>query len=231
MRLDKYICEATSLTRSLAKKLLHSGQVSCDGETIKDPKFKVSLQMQVIVNGQPINVIGRRYLMLNKPTGVICSTQDEVYPCVLSLLNIEKPDALHIAGRLDVDTTGLVLITDDGKWSHQVTSPRKSCEKRYRVTLAEPIDSSAIEIFASGVQLHGEKDLTKPAKLELLSSCQALLTITEGKYHQVKRMFAAIGNKVIELHRESIGLIELDQTLLAGEWRYLTEQEMMSVTQ
>ncbi|MGL6146861.1 MAG: pseudouridine synthase, partial [Plesiomonas sp.] len=136
---------------------------------------------------------------------------------------------LHPAGRLDIDTTGLVLLTDDGQWSHRITSPRHHCEKTYLVTLADPVDASAIALFAEGVQLRSEPDLTRPAVLELLGSHQARLTITEGKYHQVKRMFAAIGNKVTALHRECVGGIALDSNLAEGEYRRLTDDEVQRI--
>lgn len=229
MRLDKFICECTSLTRSLAKKALHRGEISCNGVVVTDPGFKVTEGMEICLDGEPITLVGERYLMLNKPVDTICSTIDEVYPSVLSLLAIEKPQTLHIAGRLDADTTGLVLITSDGQWSHRVTSPKKDCAKRYLVQLAEPVDNSLIAIFAAGVQLRGEEGLTKPAILEILEPQRVRLTITEGKYHQVKRMFAAVGNHVVGLHREQIGQIALDPALALGEWRYLTAAEIASI--
>jgi 16S rRNA pseudouridine516 synthase len=229
MRLDKFICECTSLTRNLAKKALHRGDVSCDGLVVKDPGFKVSEGMCVRLDGDEIALIGERYLMLNKPVDTICSTIDEVYPSVLSLLDLPKPETLHIAGRLDADTTGLVLITSDGQWSHRITSPKKDCAKTYLVHLADPIDDSLVATFAAGVELRHEDGLTKPALLEIIDSHGARLTITEGKYHQVKRMFAAVGNRVVELHRERIGEISLDPALAEGEWRYLTQSEIDSV--
>ncbi|QYJ80522.1 16S rRNA pseudouridine(516) synthase RsuA [Shewanella acanthi] len=229
VRLDKFICECTSLTRTLAKKALHRGDITCDGVVVKDSGFKVIKGMQVCLEGEPISLIGERYLMLNKPIDTICSTIDEVYPSVLSLLDIEKPETLHIAGRLDVDTTGLVLITSDGQWSHKITSPKKECGKRYLVNLAEPVDESLIPIFAAGIELRNEDGLTKPALLEIIEPNLVRLTITEGKYHQVKRMFAAQGNHVVGLHRESIGSIELDPRLDLGEWRYLTDAEIASI--
>lgn len=229
MRLDKFICESTSLTRSLAKKAMHRGDITCDGIVIKDAGFKVLEGMQICLDGEPISLVGERYLMLNKPVDTICSTIDEVYPSVLSLLDIEKPETLHIAGRLDADTTGLVLITSDGQWSHRITSPKKDCGKRYLVTLAEPVDESLIAIFAAGVALKNEDGLTKSAMLEIIEPQLVRLTITEGKYHQVKRMFAAMGNHVVGLHRESIGKIELDSDLALGEWRYLTTEEIASI--
>ena len=136
---------------------------------------------------------------------------------------------MHIAGRLDIDTTGLVLITTDGQWSHKITSPKKDCGKCYLVTLTDELDASLVETFAQGVELRNEDGLTKPAVLEIIDSHHARLTITEGKYHQVKRMFAAVGNKVVGLHRESVGKIVLDDDLAPGEWRYLTDEEVASV--
>lgn len=226
MRLDKFICECTNHTRSLAKKALRQGEVFCNGHVIKDPAFKVSNEMKITLAGQTLSLLGKRYLMVNKPVNVICSTEDEYHQSIISLLDIEKPELLHIAGRLDVDTTGLVLITDDGAWSHQITSPKKSCGKLYRVWLADPLAATLVEQFAEGLQLRGELELTKPAKLQLISDHEALVTLTEGKYHQVKRMFAAVGNKVVKLHREAIGHIKLDPSLAPGEWRYLTEIEV-----
>ncbi|MCG9714305.1 16S rRNA pseudouridine(516) synthase RsuA [Shewanella insulae] len=229
MRLDKFISESTHLTRSLAKKALHRGEVTVDGQVIKDGSFKLSETQKVSLDGEPISLIGPRFIMLHKPVDTLCSTVDEVYPSVLNLLDLPQKDDLHIAGRLDADTTGLVLITSDGQWSHRVTSPKRECGKTYLVRLADPLKTEWVEQFASGLALRSEEGLTKPAKLELLSSHEARLTITEGKYHQVKRMFAAVGNKVVGLHRESIGEIMLDDKLAAGEWRYLTDDEIASV--
>ena len=229
MRLDKFICESTELTRSLAKRALHRGDVTCDGVVVKNSGFKVLPQMEVRLDGVLISVIGERYIMLNKPTDTICSTIDEEYPSVLSLIDIEKMETLHIAGRLDVDTTGLVLITSDGQWSHKITSPKKGCGKRYLVTLADPIDDSLVQVFADGVELRNEDGLTKPALLDIIDPTHVRLTISEGKYHQVKRMFAAVGNKVVNLHREAVAGIELNADLAAGEWRHLTAEEVASV--
>ncbi|MEZ8185868.1 16S rRNA pseudouridine(516) synthase RsuA [Shewanella sp. 5S214] len=229
MRLDKFICESTELTRSLAKRALHRGDVTCDGVVVKNSGFKVLPQMAVHLDGTLISIIGERYIMLNKPVDTICSTIDEEYPSVLSLIDIEKMDTLHIAGRLDVDTTGLVLITSDGQWSHKITSPKKDCGKRYLVELAEPIDASLILVFADGVELRNEDGLTKPALLDIIDPTHVRLTISEGKYHQVKRMFAAVGNRVVNLHREAVGAIELNADLAAGEWRFLTAAEVKSV--
>lgn len=230
MRLDKYICKSSELTRNEAKKLLKGGEVTVDGEVIKNGAFKVPEGAEVISSGQVLSLLGHRYIMMNKPQDTICSNVDEVHPSLLHFLDVDRAFELHIAGRLDADTTGLVLITDDGQWSHNITSPKKHCEKTYRVWLEQPLTEQDLEEvteqFKSGVQLNGENGLTLPATLVAVDETEMLLTITEGKYHQVKRMFAAVGNKVVGLHRESIGGIVLDDDLMMGEWRDLTEQEI-----
>lgn len=234
MRLDKFICKSTELTRTEAKKLLKKGEVRVNGEVVKNPAFQVHENNDMTLDGQPLIARESRYIMLNKPMDFICSNVDEVYPSVLHLLEIDKAFDLHIAGRLDADTTGLILITDDGRWSHNIISPKKDCAKTYRVWLRDDINSEQqqilIEQFQQGIQLHGEKQLTKPALLNIIAPDQVLLTITEGKYHQVKRMFAAVGNKVVGLHREQIGKIKLDKSLSLGQWRFLTQTEVESFT-
>jgi len=166
-----------------------------------------------------------RYIILHKPLDTICSNVDELYPSLLHLIDVDRAFDMHIAGRLDADTTGLVLVTDDGRWSHNIISPKKQCEKVYRVWLRNPLREDTAEKFIHGVQLQGEDDLTRPAKLVQVAEKEVLLTITEGKYHQVKRMFAAVGNKVVGLHREQIGPVKLADLPL-GQWRYLTNGEV-----
>lgn len=237
MRLDKFICKSTELTRNEAKKLLKSGEVRVNGEVAKNAAMQVHENNSITIDGQELTARTSRYFMLHKVADSICSNVDEIYPSVLHFIDVDKAFDLHIAGRLDADTTGLVLITDDGRWSHNVISPRKECKKTYRVWLrnAISIDKSAelIEQFKQGLQLQGESSLTRPAVLTLVKNnpnniddtSEVLLTITEGKYHQVKRMFAAVGNKVVGLHREQIGGIELGD-LAPGEWRELTSEEV-----
>jgi 16S rRNA pseudouridine516 synthase len=229
MRLDKYLSHATGLTRSRAHGMIRSGQVKVNGEVVKVIGFKVPDGAEVSWRNQAVEVGGKRYLMLNKPLGVVCATSDAEHRTVLDLLELDNKKDLHIAGRLDIDTTGLVLITDDGDWSHRVTSPRRHCSKTYRATLAEPIDGAAVKQFAEGVELRNEKKKTLPATLEILSPTEVRLTISEGKYHQVKRMFAAVGNHVVSLHRESIGAVVLDVSLQPGQWRELSRTEVASL--
>ena len=232
MRLDKFICKSTELSRNEAKSLLKSGEVRVNDEVVKNPATQVHENNHISVDGQTLTARTSRYIMMNKPLDTICSNVDEVHPSLLHFVDVDKAFDLHIAGRLDVDTTGLVLITDDGRWSHNIISPKKLCKKTYRVWLRDPLDESVIEQFKSGVQLQGEASLTRPAELIIIENCEnkeVLLTITEGKYHQVKRMFAAVYNKVVGLHREQIGDIVLPDDLDLGQWRFLTADEVNSV--
>lgn len=228
MRLDRFLCESTGLTRSVARKVLHRGDVTVDGIVVKKSDQQINNQ-EVRLKGQLLSVSFARYLLLHKPAGYISATQDEHYPCVLQLLPPELCRGLQCAGRLDVDTTGLLLLTDDGQWSHRLRSPKKACNKVYQVDLSEPLTSDASQRFAEGVMLHGADKATLPATLEAITPTRVLLTIQEGKYHQVKRMFAAVGNHVENLHRLQIGDIRLDDNLEPGQWRYLTEEEIASI--
>ncbi|WP_282176532.1 16S rRNA pseudouridine(516) synthase RsuA [Vibrio nereis] len=231
MRLDKYLCDALGATRKEATKIIKSGDVTVDNVVQKSGSFKVGDGSIVEWQEREIRKPGPRYIMLFKPDGFVCSHEDGFNHTAFVLLDEVKMEDLHFAGRLDVDTTGLVLITDDGKWSHRITSPKHKCEKTYRVWLVDPIEADYIEKFAQGIELRNEKEATLPATLEIVDEDEkeVLLTITEGKYHQVKRMFAALGNKVEHLHRERIGEILLDESLEPGEYRYLTEDEINSV--
>ncbi|SDG72503.1 ribosomal small subunit pseudouridine synthase A [Vibrio xiamenensis] len=231
MRLDKYLCDALGATRREATKIIKSGEVSVDDVVQKSGAFKVQEGACVEWQGRELAKPGPRYLMLFKPQGFVCSHEDGFNQTAFTLLDEVNSKDLHFAGRLDVDTTGLVLITDDGQWSHRITSPKHKCEKTYRVWLVDPIEAHYVEQFAQGIELRNERELTKPAKLEIVDAKEheVLLTIHEGKYHQVKRMFAALGNKVEHLHRERIGDIILDESLEPGEYRALTEQEIDSI--
>ena len=170
--------------------------------------------------------------MMHKPLEVECTARRGLYPRVIDLIDLPKVERLQPVGRLDVDTTGLLLLTDDGQWSHRVTSPRHRCAKVYIAELAEPMEGSAAEWAINqveeGLLLDGEETPTQPAVLRFITPQQAELTITEGRYHQVKRMFAALGNHVNALHRRSIGDVVLPDDLAPGEWRELTPEEIAS---
>lgn len=229
MRLDKFIASVTDLSRSDAKRAIREGRIAIAGRTAHDPQCEVDAHAAVTLDGRPLRSALPRYFMLHKPQGYVCATKDRSHLTVLDLLREDNVDALHPVGRLDIDTTGLVLLTDDGQWSHRITTPRSHCDKTYYVETAEPIDPGAVEQFARGLFLREEKQRLKPARLDLIGSHSARLTISEGKYHQVKRMFGALGNAVTVLHRERIGDIALDPELAEGEYRALTAAEIASV--
>ena len=226
MRLERFLSESLGLTRSQSGKLIRSGEVLVNGVVNKLAATQIGEQDVVHYDGQDLQLTGPRYFMLHKPEGYVCSNDDPEHPSVFLLFEEPALGKLHCAGRLDLDTTGLLLVTDDGQWSHRITSPRHECAKTYRAWLADPVDPSAIALFAEGVQLRGERALTLPAELVLVTPTEALLTIHEGKYHQVKRMFAAIGNKVLRLHREQVGELVLAPELAPGEYRPLTAAEI-----
>ncbi len=226
MRLDRYLSNVTVLTRSQAQKAIRNGRAKVNGEAVKSPSMVVPEGAAVQLDGEKVARPGYRYFMLNKPTGYVCSTHDRHNSSVLELLDEPVLTRLHFAGRLDIDTTGLVLITDDGDWSHRITAPSRKSPKRYLVSLAEPLFDKDAGKLRAGLLLRNEKAPTRPAELDYLSATQVRLTITEGRYHQVKRMMAAVGNRVIALHRESVASLALDPGLQAGRYRALTAAEI-----
>lgn len=229
MRLDKFLAQSSGFSRKDVRKMMRAGEITINGEEARDPAMHISDEDYICLDGMPLEAPGEQYLMLYKPEGCVCSNDDATHPTVLSLLDLPRADEMIICGRLDVDTTGLVLITTDGKWAHRVTSPKHKTGKIYHVETADPIPLDAIEKFEKGLMLHNEPFRTKPAKLEIISDYEAQVTLTEGRYHQVKRMFAAIGNKVESLHRAQVGSIVLDEFLEPGEYRDLTEAEVNSI--
>ncbi len=224
MRLDRFICKSTCYSREQANKLIVEGRVQVNGDVVLVARTQVHENNSIRLDGALLKARPFRYLMVHKPKAMVCSNIDEVYPSVFNCLDVDSPEELHVAGRLDADTTGLVLVTDDGRWSFNIISPKYRCDKVYRVALRDPITKDAALALEQGVQLQGEDRLTLPAKVECVSEKEVLLTITEGKYHQVKRMFAAVGNRVEALHREQIGRLKLDVGI--GQWRYLSDEEI-----
>jgi len=231
MRLDQYLANATELSRKEAKKVVSAGRVKVNGETCRQANRRVEAEQSVHLDGTPVTLPSDIYLMMHKPSGVLSATTDSSQPTALDLLPGNLASRVHMAGRLDKDTTGLLLLTSDGQWSHAVTSPRRECRKSYRVWLAEAIPDEARRALEKGVMLNGETTATRPAEVRVHSDKVIDLTISEGRYHQVKRMLAAVGNRVEALHRFRIGSIELDDALAPGEFRALTAQEIQSVTE
>lgn len=229
MRLDKYLCESTDLTRSQARKVLTAGEITVNGNVVLKGTHVVNENDTVCWDGEEIAPVGLRYLMLNKPVGYECSLKNSEHPPVLSLIDIEKKERLHTVGRLDVETTGLLLITDDGQWTHKIISPRQRCDKVYLATFTGSLPDDAEARLEAGIALDGEEKPTLPASLERVNAQQARLTIQEGKYHQVRRMFAALGCHVTALHREQIGMLKLDDDLEPGESRFLKPHEIAAL--
>lgn len=233
MRLDKFISKATELSRKEAKRALHALEITVNDEVIRDGSVHVDeLNDEVMWAGEPLSVAtGNRYILLYKPEGFECTLKPKEYPIVTELIAVPELTSLRIAGRLDVDTTGALLLSDDGSWLHRVTSPKHQHAKVYELTLAEAMDeaaqANAVAKIAQGILLDGDYEPTKPATLEFIDETHARLTLTEGKYHQVKRMMGYFGNKVTELHRATVGDITL-AGLEKGDSRFLTEAEVAS---
>jgi 16S rRNA pseudouridine516 synthase len=203
-----------------------AGEVTVDGELITDTRCQVHTHRNIELNGIKLTPRPFRYLLIHKPKNTICSNKDEAYPSVFNHVDLPDHSELHVVGRLDADTTGLVLATDDGHWSFDIIRPESNCKKTYRVGLSRPLSEEAAERLRCGVIFQGITDPTLPAELEFITATDVRLTITEGKYHQVKRMFAAVGNRVVTLHREQIGGVRLD--IAEGQWRELSEDEVAS---
>ncbi len=229
MRLDRYLSNATDLSRKQIHLLIKAEAVTVNGDLADSPAQAVAATDRVVLNDSEIAAPTARYFMLYKPVGVVSATRDSGHPTVIDLVDEPRPADLQVAGRLDIDATGLVLITDDGQWNHRLTAPRSHCRKRYRVTLAETLAAGAAGQLERGLWLQQEKRRTAPAELTVLGPTEVILTITEGRYHQVKRMFAALGNRVVALHREAVGAITLDAALEPGDYRPLTAAEIARV--
>lgn len=227
IRLDKYLCEMEAGTRSEVKAFIKKGRVTVNGETAKAPEQKVDeTKDTVTLDGHSFSYQKYFYYMLHKPAGVVTAVRDHHDQTVLDLLVDAPGKDLSPVGRLDKDTEGLLLITNDGALSHRLLSPVKHVPKTYLVHTKKPVTSQMCEKLEAGVEI-GDETPTAPAKTKLLSDtdCGLLLTITEGRFHQVKRMLQAVGNEVVYLKRLSMGTLVLDETLSKGSWRALTEEE------
>lgn len=229
MRLDRFICKHTDHGHQGSRQLIASGRVAVAGQVETDPRRDVDRFIHISLDGERLQGRDSHYLMLHKPVGYLSATRDPQHPTVMELLPEALRDELHIGGRLDRATSGLLILTNDGLWSRRLTAPQQKIPKVYRVRTARRITPDTALRFAEGIYLAYEDLTTSPAQLELLDSCEARLTIYEGRYHQVKRMFAQVGNRVLALHRERMGAIVLDQTLQPGQFRALSQGEIASV--
>ena len=230
MRLDRFLANLPSHNRQQVRLMLAQRRVRVEGVVVSDPltevrEFsRVELDDQLLQAGRPA-----RYLMLHKPQGCVSATQDPQHPTVLDLLPTALRDDLHIAGRLDFNTTGLMILTNDGQWSRRLTQPATKLPKHYLVETEDDIAEHYVAKFREGFYFAFEDLTTQPAELVLLSPHSARLSIIEGRYHQVKRMFGHFNNKVLRLHRERMGPLELDPNLAPGHYRALSADEIQAI--
>lgn len=230
LRLDKYLADMQIGTRTEVKQMIKKGQILVDGKKALKPEMKLDPdQAEVCVNGEKIGYVEYEYWMLHKPAGVVSATEDKRDQTVIDLLKESKRKDLFPAGRLDKDTEGLLFITNDGELAHALLSPKKHVDKTYYARIDGVVTKEDMEAFSKGLDI-GEKNLTMPARLEILSTkeneSEIKVTIQEGKFHQVKRMFEAVGKRVVYLKRLSMGSLRLDENLAAGEARLLTKEEV-----
>ncbi len=229
IRLDKYLADSGFGTRSEVKLLIRSGSVLVNEKIEKDGGRRIDTETdRVNCKGQETVYNEFEYYMLNKPAGVVTATRDKKDRTVLDLIKTSKRRDLSPVGRLDKDTEGLLLITNDGKLSHELLAPGKHVSKVYEAEISGELPENVIDLFKQGLDIGDEKP-TLPAQLEILSSQRIRLTITEGRYHQVKRMFEAVGCKVEYLKRISMGSLQLDENLKKGEFRSLTDEEIKNL--
>ena len=230
IRLDKYLADMKLGSRMEVKQQMKKGRVTVNGDVIKKPELKIEPgKDRVEVDGQEIGYIEKEYWMLHKPAGVLSATEDPHCTTVIDLLKGQSRKDLFPVGRLDKDTEGLLLLTNDGELAHELLSPKKHVDKTYYAKIIGEVTREDVDIFAKGVGI-GEEKPAMPAKLKICSVCEGnseiLVTIQEGKFHQVKRMFEAVGKKVSYLKRISMGSLVLDGDLEPGKARPLTEEEI-----
>lgn len=225
MRLDKLLCECGKASRSEAGKLIRGGKVTVNGQIVKKPDFKVNEERDIITLFDKIVEYKKfTYIMLNKPIGYVSATEDENDPCVLDLVSDEdRKKGLFPCGRLDKNTLGLVILTNDGEGAHRALSPKHHVSKVYLFECERGLSDDDINRLENGVDIGGY--ITKPCKIKMTADRVGEITLTEGKYHQIKRMLNAVDNQITYLERISFGDILLDPKLGRGKWRYLTKEE------
>lgn len=230
MRLDRYLGSRAQLSRQDVRRLVSDGRARVNGEVTRTLDREVRIFDCVELDGQVLQP-GKvaRYVMLHKPPGCVSATRDAAHRTVIDLIDEPDKDDLHIAGRLDFNTTGLMLLTNDGQWSRRLTQPTSLQGKVYLVETEDEIDPGCVGAFARGLYFRFEDLTTLPAELVLLGPRRARLTLHEGRYHQVKRMFGHFGNMVTALHRESMGPLLLDASLTPGCYRPLTDNEIAQI--
>lgn len=229
IRLDKYLSDMGKDTRSRIKKEITKGFVTVNGSVVSRPEFKINTQRDLVcLHGQPVAYKEYEYFMLNKPAGVISATEDKKCHTVVDLICDRARNDLFPVGRLDKDTEGLLLITNDGALAHRLLSPRKHVDKVYYARICGEVTENDVRLFSEGLDI-GDEKITLPASLQILAcgpESEVLVTLKEGRFHQIKRMFQAVGKEVVYLKRLRMGTLILDENLAPGQYRRLTEQEI-----
>jgi 16S rRNA pseudouridine516 synthase len=223
-RLDRLVAAALGISVDAVRPLLAQGRIRIDDRVARDREEIVDGFARVCVDERVLQDNTALYLMLHKPAGVLSATRDARHPVALSLIDHPAAASLHIAGRLDLHASGLLLLTNDGRWSRRLSDPQHGVPKQYLVALRDPLHDDYIAAFAAGMHFPYEDIITRPARLEILEPRLARVTLHEGRYHQLKRMFGRFRNPVLGIHRIAIGKLTLD-TLAAGAWRALSPAE------
>lgn len=225
-RLDRYLSNTLRIKQREVKSLLAAGRIRVNGVVARDTYLLINQFTSVLVDDKALPCVQAHYLMMHKPEGLLSATKDDAQSTVFALLDATLHAGLHIVGRLDKNSTGLLLLTNDGEWSRGLMAPDKHVEKTYIVGVKYAISAECVEAFARGMHFPFEDIVTLPARLEVLAPRLARVTLTEGRYHQIKRMFGRFRNPVLSLHRTQIGAITLDPTLLPGTYRALHQREL-----
>jgi 16S rRNA pseudouridine516 synthase len=225
-RLDRHLSTVLDIKRGDVRLLLAQGRVEVDGVTATDINQVITRFSDVRCDGETIQARTARYLMLNKPAGIVSATTDARHSTVIDLLEQPWKDELHIVGRLDFNSTGLVLLTNDGQWSRQLSLPESKLLKRYHVRVEKALTQDHVEAFQRGLYFEYEDITTRPAQLTILGEFEAEVGLVEGRYHQIKRMFGQFDNKVLSIHRIAVGSLTLDTIQAPGQNRELTPAEL-----
>lgn len=231
IRLDKYLADSGIGTRSEVKKIVKAGRIKIDNIIVKDADYKFDENSAtVLLDNQPVFYEEYLYFMLNKPAGCVSATKDKLSDTVISFLKGENVRDLFPVGRLDKDTEGLLLITNDGKLAHELLSPKKHVDKVYYATVSRKLSDEDMKRFSEGLDI-GDEKMTLPAQIELIDeeSIKYKVVLREGRFHQVKRMFEALDSTVTYLKRMSMGSLFLDENLEPGEYRRLTDKEILDI--
>lgn len=227
LRLDKYVSKTTGLSRKQSHIAIRKSRVTVNGELVRQSAQLVNIRDTVTLDDEVIEPPLHRYFLFHKPEGLVCANKDNRNPTVIDEFYDEpRYEDLQCVGRLDIDTTGLLLVTDDGQWNHRITHPNYHCTKSYYVDFEGELPKNASDKFAEGIFLADDKKRTEPATFDQLSEHEINLHIQEGRYHQVKRMMHAIGCEVLQLHRYQIGGLVLDEDMPPGTYRRLTDEEV-----